>query len=218
MVFAAYGRERLARGEFANAAKLETENRQLTQLVQRLVPEEFRRSTNPQNERHTLAAKIVISYRRLDSDAIAGRIRDRLVIHFGDKAVFMDIDSIEVGKDFRSEIGTALKATDVLVAIIGPKWSGPSHAEPRLSQDDDPVRVELETALREDIPVIPVLVAGAKMPVASDLPSSLAPLAFRHAIEVDIGRDFHAHVSRLIRSMEQIVLAKESKLQDVQAR
>jgi hypothetical protein len=218
MVFAAYGRERLARGEFANAAKLETENRQLTQLVQRLVPEEFRRSSDLHDVRHTPALKIVLSYRRMDSDAIAGRIRDRLVIHFGDKAVFMDIDSIEAGKDFRSEIGAALKATDVLVAVIGPRWFGPSRAAPRLSQEDDPVRVELEIALREAIPVIPVLVGGAKMPAVPDLPASLAPLAFRNAIEVDTGRDFHAHVSRLIRSMEQIVVAKESELHNVEAR
>jgi hypothetical protein len=45
--------------------------------------------------------EIVISYRRKDSDAITGRIRDHLARHFGEDAVFMDIDSIPIGEDFR---------------------------------------------------------------------------------------------------------------------
>src|SRR5215212_9966245 len=46
-------------------------------------------------------AHIIISYRRADSDAIAGRIRDKLATHFGEDSVFMDIDSIPFGIDFR---------------------------------------------------------------------------------------------------------------------
>ena len=48
--------------------------------------------------------RITISYRRADSDAIAGRIRDRLARHYGDRAVFMDIDNIPFGIDFREHI------------------------------------------------------------------------------------------------------------------
>ena len=70
-------------------------------------------------------AHITISYRRADSDAIAGRIRDRIAAHFGDESVFMDIDSIPFGFDFRDHIQEALAQNDILVAIIGPKWLGP---------------------------------------------------------------------------------------------
>ena len=46
-------------------------------------------------------SKIFLSYRRQDSAGIAGRIYDRLRAHFGDDAIFMDIDNIPFGVDFR---------------------------------------------------------------------------------------------------------------------
>src|SRR5262245_42428174 len=112
--------------------------------------------------------KIVISYRRQDSEAIAGRIRDRLVGRYGAESVFMDIDSIPYGLDFRVQIEEALRYTDVLVAIIGPKWTGVSRGRrARIREDNDPVRVEVERALISGIAVVPVLVNGAKMPKAA---------------------------------------------------
>jgi hypothetical protein len=71
-----------------------------------------------------LMRKIIISYRRADSDAIAGRIRDRLANHFGDSSIFMDIDSIPFGTDFRDCIRDPLLDSDILIAIVGPKWLG----------------------------------------------------------------------------------------------
>jgi len=52
--------------------------------------------------------KIVVSYRRQDSEAITGRIRDRLANHYGEQSVFMDIDSIPFGADFRERVSEAL--------------------------------------------------------------------------------------------------------------
>jgi len=150
--------------------------------------------------------KIVISYRRQDSEAIAGRIRDRLVDHYGSESLFMDIDSIPYGVDFRAQIQQALRQTDILIAIIGPRWTGASRGRrARIQEENDPVRVEVERALGTGIPVIPVLVNGARMPRGTDLPDSLADLSYRNAAEVDAGRDFHQHVDRLIRSMDQIL-------------
>jgi hypothetical protein len=60
---------------------------------------------------------IIISYRRADSDAIAGRIRDKLATHFGENSVFMDIDSIPFGIDFREHIQQAPAQNDILVAV-----------------------------------------------------------------------------------------------------
>jgi len=53
--------------------------------------------------------EITISYRRKDSDAITGRIRDRIARDFGDNSVFMDIDNIPLGIDFRKHIQKALR-------------------------------------------------------------------------------------------------------------
>jgi hypothetical protein len=150
--------------------------------------------------------KIVISYRRQDSEAIAGRIRDRLVGHYGGESVFMDIDSIPYGVDFRAQIQEALRNTDVLVAVIGPRWTGAGRGRrARIREDNDPVRVEVERALASGIPVVPVLVNGARMLKVTDLPESLVDLSYRNAAEVDAGRDFHQHVDRLIRSLDQIL-------------
>jgi hypothetical protein len=152
------------------------------------------------------AANLLISYRRSDSDAIAGRIRDRLVARFGERAIFMDIDSIPLGFDFREQIKIAARQTKILLAIIGPHWLGPSpDGSARIFDENDPVRVEIEMALNNGIHLIPVLVGNAKMPSAAELPESVKDISFRNALAVDAGRDFHQHVDRLIRSMELVL-------------
>src|SRR6266403_1589446 len=148
--------------------------------------------------------KIVISYRRDDTDAIAGRIRDRLANHYGEQSVFMDIDSIPVGVNFREYITKALQDTDVMLAIIGPRWAGGSGERTRIGNTTDPVRIELEKAFELGIQVVPVLVNNATMPDPNQLPESIRELSDRNAAFVDTGRDFHAHVDRLIRSLKQL--------------
>ena len=74
--------------------------------------------------------KIFLSYRREDSAAEAGRIYDRLRIHFGDNAVFMDIDAIPFGVDFREHIREAVEQCGILLAVIGPNWFGPAGDSP----------------------------------------------------------------------------------------
>lgn len=154
--------------------------------------------------------KIFISYRRADSDAIAGRIRDRLASHYGDNSVYMDVDSIPFGQDFRDHVKEALASNEVLIAVVGPRWTGPGKGGPRIKAEADPVRFEVETALNAGIPVIPVLVGGATMPRPSDLPAELAHFSFRNAAPVDSGRDFHLHMDRLIRSMDAILLERST--------
>src|ERR1700730_8699201 len=140
-------------------------------------------------------AKIILSYRRSDSEAIAGRIRDKLVSHYGDDSVFMDIDSIPFGLDFREHVKNALLENDILIAVIGPKWMGPDvNNRSRINEETDPVRIELETALKRNIPVVPVLVGGASMPLPAELPDGLKDLPFRNAAQIDAGRDFHQHM------------------------
>jgi hypothetical protein len=151
-------------------------------------------------------AKIVISYRRADSEAVTGRIRDRLVAHYGQDSVFMDIDSIPFGIDFRDYIKEALDRTDVLIAVMGSAWQGKMSDGPaRIMEEVDPVRIEVETALARGIAVIPLLIDEAVMPQPSELPDSLKNLAFRNAAYVDSGRDFHLHMDRLIRSMDRLL-------------
>src|SRR5580692_6751113 len=154
-------------------------------------------------------AKIIISYRRQDSEAITGRIRDRLVKQYGDDSIFMDIDSIPFGVDFRDHIGEALRETDMLVAVMGPKWTGiHKGGRSRIREENDPVRIEVEKALERRIPVIPILVNSATMPKTDELPERLKELSYRNAATVDSGRDFHQHMDRLIRSIDQILASR----------
>jgi len=154
-------------------------------------------------------AKIVISYRRSDSAAIAGRIRDRLVAQFGEESIFMDIENIPFGEDFRTHIRDNLLECDVLLAILGQEWLGrDKDTATRIMSAVDPVRIEVLTALQAHIPTIPVLVNGARMPDAAELPDDLKNFAFLNAAEVDSGRDFHQHMVRIIEGINGIIAKK----------
>jgi TIR domain-containing protein len=147
---------------------------------------------------------IMLSYRRDDSKWIAGRIFDRLEDHYGRGNVFMDIDAIPVGLDFREHLKQSLQRCDILLAIVGPKWLGTDeHGHHAIADETDWVRIEIETALAKKIPVIPILIDRLRMPKATELPEGLRNFAFRQAAEVDSGVDFRTHLDRLIRSMDQ---------------
>jgi hypothetical protein len=153
--------------------------------------------------------KIAISYRRSDSSAITGRIFDRLAAHYGKESVFMDIDNIPFGTDFRAQIQAVLRQTEVLIVVIGPQWLGAdAGGTVRMSQESDPVRAEVEAAVAGNLPLIPVLVDGAKMPSSAALPASFKEFAFLNAAEVATGRDFHPHLDRLIGAIDRAVQAR----------
>jgi hypothetical protein len=155
--------------------------------------------------------RITISYRRDDSLDITGRIFDRLADHFGREAVFRDIDSIPPGADFRRHIDRVLDESDIILAIVGPRWIGPDNEQLRLASPADPVRLEIETALRKDKPLIPVLVSRAVMPPPDVLPDSLRDFVYRNAVQVDSGQDFDVHVGRLIRAIDRLLRIDEER-------
>jgi TIR domain/WD domain, G-beta repeat len=149
---------------------------------------------------------ISISYRRADSEAMTGRIFDRLAAHYGREAIFRDIDNIPPGIDFRVHINDMLRKTNILLAVIGPNWLGArSGTSDRIQEESDAVRVEIETALRRRTPLIPILIGTTTMPSTDQLPPSLKDFAFRNAVRVDTGQDFDYHMDRLIRSMDSIL-------------
>jgi len=153
--------------------------------------------------------KIIISYRRSSSEWAALRIFDRLVAHYGRDSVFMDIDSVPFGIDFREHINKVVRESDILIAVVGLDWLGVrDYGQNRIEEETDPVRIEVEMALERGIPVIPVLVDRATMPKVTDLPDSLKEFTFRNAAQVHAGRDFDQQVDRLIRSMNRTFLAR----------
>jgi len=148
---------------------------------------------------------IFISYRRSDSQDVTGRIYDRLISHFGKDAVFKDVDSIPFGVDFRKYLGDIVGRCSVLLVVIGDQWVQAMDnpiGNRRLDNPRDFVRIEIEAALQRGIPVVPLLVKGARMPSEDDLPSSLKELVYRNAALVRYDPDFHIDVNRLIKSLE----------------
>jgi len=133
---------------------------------------------------------IFVSYRRNDSEGEAGRLYDDLVEMFGDRSVFMDVVGISVGRDFRKAIDEHIATCGALLAIIGPTWVDAKDESGRRRLDDpgDFVRMETASALKRDVPVIPVLVRGVKMPRADQLPDDLKELAYRNCVEVTHAR------------------------------
>jgi len=150
--------------------------------------------------------RVFISYRREDTSGQAGRLYDALADKLGAENVFMDVDTIDIGVEFKHAIEAAVSSCDVLFVMIGPRWltAADTRGERRLSRTDDYVRLEVETALGRNIRVVPALVAGAAMPVADDLPGTLSALTLRNAVEMADGPRWQYDVSRLMNLLERI--------------
>jgi hypothetical protein len=135
---------------------------------------------------------VFISYRREDSSGYTGRLFDIVSSHFGRQNTFMDLDAIQGGDDFTAVIEEKISVSDILLAVIGVHWVTitDEHGKRRLDNPRDFVRLEIGRALARGIRVIPVLVGGAVMPHAEDLPDDLLALCKRQAVEV---RDAHFH-------------------------
>jgi len=150
--------------------------------------------------------RIFISYRRSDSGTFTGRIHDRLSTSFGAGNVFRDVYDIPAGRDFRTAISKEVGRADVCLVIIGPAWVNITDAQgqPRLDDPKDFVRIEVETALHNPKTlVIPVLVDGAVMPVAEELPSSLEELTYRNAVQVRTDPDFPHDMEVLVQQLKR---------------
>ncbi|MGI9414245.1 MAG: toll/interleukin-1 receptor domain-containing protein, partial [Hyphomicrobiales bacterium] len=159
-----------------------------------------------------MTPKVFISYRRDDAPGSAGRLYDQLAETLPGDNIFMDVDAIVPGVDFVQALDDALAGCDVLLAIIGANWldARDSDGARRLDSPDDFVRIEIATALSHDVRVVPVLVDGATMPAAADLPDTLQPLARRHAVEISHMR-FAMDTDRLARALVQSTRGAEAE-------
>lgn len=126
-------------------------------------------------------ASVFLSYRREDSAGHAGRICEHLASVFGPEHVFMDVQDIAPGQDFADSIEQTISSCQAVVVVIGPRWAADLKAR---SGGEDFVRHEVAVALRRKVTVIPVLVGGAVMPSARDLPEGLTALSRRQALEI----------------------------------
>jgi hypothetical protein len=145
-------------------------------------------------------AALFISYRRKDTADIVGRLFDRLAGYYGTDRVLLDVDALLAGENYRTQIQSLIERCRVVLAVIGAEWLDAQTADGRrrLDDPDDQLRIELEVAFAAGRTVIPVLVHGAALPAAKQLPESLAPLAGCEPAPVQSGSGFAADFQTLL--------------------
>ena len=158
---------------------------------------------------------IFISYRRDDTEGEAGRLFDDLTREFGSNSVFMDVAGIRPGVDFVQAIEQNVADCGVLLAIIGPTWATITSAsgQRRLDDPNDFVVLEIASALKREVPVIPVLVHNAKMPSQDQLPESLKSFSHRNSVELSHAR-WPSDVQLLIGALNSYVAPSKATVQD----
>ena len=145
---------------------------------------------------------VFISYRRQTASAEARAIFNDLATRLGKNSVFMDVDSIALGRDFRSALQKTLAVCDVMLLIIDKDWLTvkDEKGRVRLENPGDYVRQEIEAALKRDIVLTPVLVAGAQMPAPEELPAEIRDMVYRNAFELTFNR-WDSDVNEMIRRL-----------------
>lgn len=139
---------------------------------------------------------IFICYRKDDSAGSSGRLLENLRTRFGHSRVFFDASAIGGGERYQDVIDAGLARAAVFLPVIGERWLElAAGSRRRIDLEDDVLRGEIETALREGISIIPVLLEETRMPSPADLPASIAGLAayqaqrLRHETwDVDVAR------------------------------
>jgi hypothetical protein len=148
-------------------------------------------------------SSVFISYRRQTAAGEARALFNELLARLGRNAVFMDVDSISLGRDFRAELQKTLAACDLMLVLIDKDWASAKDeaGQIRLANANDFVRMEIEAALKRDIVVTPVLVKGAQMPAAEQLPAEISELAYRNGFELSHGR-WDSDVREMLRRLK----------------
>jgi hypothetical protein len=123
-----------------------------------------------------MTGKVFLNYRRTDAEAWADRLFERLVRHFPRENVFMDIDGhIPVGFPWADWLDSQVATCDLMLVLIGRTWAAEFEARSEAGGPDY-VRVEIESALKRRIPVVPVFLGDAPAPRAAELPETIHPL------------------------------------------
>jgi len=133
---------------------------------------------------------VFISYRRGDTAGEARALYNELTSRFGEESVFMDVDNIALGRDFRQALHERLESCDLMLVLVGRDWvdARNSSGARRLEDPTDFVSLEIEAALKRNIAVTPVLVQGAQMPTLEQLPANVKDFAYRNGFELSHSR------------------------------
>lgn len=146
--------------------------------------------------------KIFISYRRDDHPDFVEHIRDWFMLHYGRENVFMDFDTIPPFARFADFIQEKVRESDVVIAIIGPRWMELMRDKATHFQDDY-VRIEIGLALKEGKLVAPICIKGTLVPPAGDLPPDLRSMLDYNAAHLNSGTAFLDNIERIMNAVGQ---------------
>lgn len=173
--------------------------------------------------------RILMSYRREDVNKRVRRLHAGLLDAFGREAVFMDAGGSRTRAGFSAALDEALLQCDVVLALIGKNWRrgvgsqdhtgpvlpgvldavfgdlvrGTNQVDRFIHDRDELVELELESALRQGIKVIAVLLDGADIPTRHDLPQAMAELA-RADVRRLSGRRWRSQLTELIEELRAL--------------
>lgn len=148
---------------------------------------------------------VFISYRRADSAWATGRLADYLKSIYESDDIFLDTGNIDWGDDFIEVIKRRINASNILLAVIGKDWLKIAYEDSGFRRLDDPediVRLEIATALRNNLRVIPILIDNTLMPPPHYLPSDLKLLSFKNAGRIS-ANNFHTEIAPLVRQLDK---------------
>ncbi|GAA2362141.1 toll/interleukin-1 receptor domain-containing protein [Dactylosporangium salmoneum] len=142
---------------------------------------------------------VFINYRTGDGHQSAAHLNRELRREFGEEKIFLDSTDLPPGAAFPPELDRRLRDCTVLLVLIGPNWLILRNplGERLIDQEKDYVRYEIETSLRRDITIIPLLLDGTPLPKAADLPSEIAELRNRAAMSLR-SRDLKLDLPELV--------------------
>lgn len=131
-----------------------------------------------------MAPYVFINFRRADTGATGPHIDTALRAEFGTQAAFRDQRSLPAGRDYREQLERGIRKCDLLLVVMGAHWASVRDDAGRrcIDREEDWVRKEIALALAYKLPVMPVLVDGAKLPSIHELPDDIQSLVHQQVV------------------------------------
>ena len=135
-------------------------------------------------DNRSVAGKIFINYRRVESLKDAQHLKTLFDKTFGAKRVFLDVRGIDGGANWFNTLERQVAASAAMVVLIGKDWADlkDDQGNRRLDDPNDYVRFEISQALQRNLPIMPVRIDGAAIPKAAQLPDNIMPLSLIQAM------------------------------------
>jgi len=149
--------------------------------------------------------EIFICYRRKDVGGYAGRLFDHLTKEYGPDGVLFDLEVMGTAELLTDWVRRVIPESAVLLALIGDEWIKDRYQRRRLEEQDDIVRLEIDLALSNEIPIIPVLIDGAAFPNAKELPEPMQKLADFKGYEIN-NSFWGAKFERLLQAITSVTI------------